>query len=444
MGTLVLASLLQASSQSKAWGAYNEPRYKRPRCTTTRSSTTTKEVQKGIKKTAKVETESERRENNGSDCSLHVTHPSVEQYLPVPLSAEPPYTIIIPRKGHIHLRHGQTLNLVCPGEKNRLSLDPTEKIHEPQCENLSILKLNGINQPLSNFKCSIIVKGQVNKQLRPCASGKGTLYDIGHKLPSGQWVGLITVCHDSNSGSTFYTKHQLIGSEIEYASKSTYRPEFSKEGLGIDASYMYLISSQKEAFTITLNSTDLADIYIRQNSFLVKGHLAPHADFLLATSQYSTYFYLNAAPKWQSVNNANWKSLEMAVRKNSRSYGTVDVFTGTHGLLTYPDINNNPQPIYLGGNGVLPVPKHFWKVVRSHRDNSGIAFVVINDPFLKDVPKAEQLLCPDICAAAGWANPNWAKPEKGYLYCCEVSSFREAVSVAPPLEVAGILRAVAL
>ena len=50
-------------------------------------------------------------------------------------------------------------------------------------------------------------------------------------------------------------------------------------------------------------------------NYFAKGHLAPDAAFIYDAFQDATYYYINVAPPFQSFNNGNWKSLEMAVRE---------------------------------------------------------------------------------------------------------------------------------
>lgn len=55
--------------------------------------------------------------------------------------------------------------------------------------------------------------------------------------------------------------------------------------------------------------------YILARSYLSRGHLSPDGDFLLGAWQDLTYFYVNTAPQWQSINGGNWMQVETMVRR---------------------------------------------------------------------------------------------------------------------------------
>ena len=55
-------------------------------------------------------------------------------------------------------------------------------------------------------------------------------------------------------------------------------------------------------------------------NFLAKGHLAPDAAFVYQEEADATYFYINVAPQFQSINNQNWKAIETATREIAERY----------------------------------------------------------------------------------------------------------------------------
>ena len=61
----------------------------------------------------------------------------------------------------------------------------------------------------------------------------------------------------------------------------------------------------------------------RKINFLAKGHLAPDAAFVYQEEADATYFYINAAPQFQSFNNQNWKEIERATRELAKRYSRL-------------------------------------------------------------------------------------------------------------------------
>ena len=92
----------------------------------------------------------------------------------------------------------------------------------------------------------------------------------------------------------------------------------------------------------------------------------------------------------------------------------ISVYTGTSGILKYPDVNNNPQDIYLYNSHYIPAPLYYWKVLQDkvhspaqlvdtltvllhykyqiflllhfQRSNTAAAFIGVNDPHKTSVP----------------------------------------------------------
>ena len=42
----------------------------------------------------------------------------------------------------------------------------------------------------------------------------------------------------------------------------------------------------------------------------------------------------------------------------------ISVYSGTHGVLEFPDVNNNHQQIYLYNKTYIPAPLFYWKVLQ--------------------------------------------------------------------------------
>ena len=176
---------------------------------------------------------------------------------------------------------------------------------------------------------------------------------------------------------------------------------------------------------------------VGKSHYFARGHFAPDGDFIDAASQDATYYYLNAAPQWQSFNNGNWKALELATRKLAAGLRrTLTIYTGGYSILTLADDQGLQKPIYLAtdsnNNGLIPVPKYYWKVVHDPLSNRAVAFVGINNPHLSGVAGGD-VFCRDVCDQVPWVTWNRLKIPSGYTFCCTVAQLKQNVAYAPEL-----------
>lgn len=140
----------------------------------------------------------------------------------------------------------------------------------------------------------------------------------------------------------------------------------------------------------------------------------------------------------QTINNANWKSVEYAVKRLSEITGKhLVIITGTHEILELKNSLNNMVPITLE-NGRLPVPKYIWKLVYDPVCSTGIVLVVLNNPFSTSYIGIE--FCHNICDNYGWGKRAWREFDKGYIFCCKVSDFQNTVRTHSNIHVRGVLR----
>lgn len=134
--------------------------------------------------------------------------------------------------------------------------------------------------------------------------------------------------------------------------------------------------------------------------------------------------------------------LEIGVR-NTALARQVDltIYTGTFSVMTLADVNGVQQPIYLAfdenGNGLIPAPKYFWKVVHEPISNTATAVIGMNSPYI-DVVRPEDIICPDVCDQIPWVNSaifSLTNITRGYTFCCTAADLHKAVSFAPNLDV---------
>lgn len=332
------------------------------------------------------------------------------------------------------------LTVSCPGATIKSTNLPEMKVSCLEGSNFIKEGDGEIIQP-ADFACSRSVRETVRQESTPCGpSGGATISQIGWTI-NGKFLNQISVCHSSHLEHTYYTNHTIRGRYVHARNVDEGRPNF-KEGPFYDqssAATAYKLRTQKQTFHRLLGESQGQRLFKHNKVFFAKGHLAADADFLHREWQDATYYYANAAPQWQTFNNGNWKSLEMAVRKMADQRKTdIVVYTGTLDQLMLTDDGGNRQNMYLAetandatqNNGLIPVPRFFWKVVIDPLAYKAIAFVGLNNPHAEQV-KEPYVFCQDVCDASGWPLPNRKDFVRGYMFCCSFADFRRTVDWIP-------------
>ncbi|CAH1995621.1 unnamed protein product [Acanthoscelides obtectus] len=342
------------------------------------------------------------------------------------------YQQVLPTGGVISLNEGGTIILTCSGctSQNNLKFAESESSVTVTCKHSS-LYYKGIRLDFEkDVKCKKLVCNSV-KNTGSCGRS-GTEYQIGYEVHDRDDVLTdVLSCYDHSSWIPLYAFHVVHGRNLEGA-KQIPRPDFRKGTLdnGRIIADVFQQKNQTEIFK-HLTGTDK---YITHSSYLEKGHLAPQGDFVYPTSQISSFYYINVAPQWKSINNGNWKSVEYDVRQfANRSVSDVQVYTGTYDVL-----NLNGKNIYLVQDRYLPVPKYIWKIVYASlapRKNGAIVLIILNNPYARKV----EPLCRSICGPYGWGKDERSKFSKGHVHCCDYREFRLKVPFVPDLDVTEVL-----
>lgn len=339
----------------------------------------------------------------------------------------------------ITLTENQVVTVACEGNNNVLTATNMQ-INSGECATAgSSLLIGTQNLEYGSLGCKTVVKETI-KETGTCSVG-GTHIEIGWQV-STRFINQMTICHVKSTANTLYSINTISGANIAADDKSNLRPSFRKGGfyVGINVDAGYSQTGQNISVADIVGSAELATTYINlsKSNFFARGHLSPDGDFIDAGSQDASYYFINAAPQWQSFNNGNWKSLEFGVRNLAISRGfDLVIYTGTHEILTLADINGIQKPIYLAkdsnNNNLLPAPKYFWKVVHDPVTNTATAVIGINNPHLTTITGAD-VFCADVCNQLTWMTwTNRFEISKGYMFCCTVESLSNVVAHAPNL-----------
>nr|XP_032512098.1 uncharacterized protein LOC116766366 [Danaus plexippus plexippus] len=245
-------------------------------------------------------------------------------------------------------------------------------------------------------------------------------------------------CYNQNRMEVLYVWYNQNANNAVHQTGVS-RPSWSAGGFfpGVNINNVYTQASQKTAIARLVGNA-LADKYVTNNQFLARGHLAAKSDYVFATGQRATFFFINAAPQWQPFNAGNWNNLELNLRARigRARYNTV-IYSGTFGVTQLRNSNGKMVNIFLDNNRV-PVPQYFYKVVYDQSRRRGTAFVSINNPHYTLAEARKLQFCTDRCRnnnAFSWINWRPDRLDLGYSFCCTISDFRRVIGHIPNFDV---------
>lgn len=346
-------------------------------------------------------------------------------------------------EGVIELKHGESMDMYCTQSFKAPFVNSTELT--ATCWNGMNFIVNGELYNFKNFSCSAWPAYTARRTNRGCNGGTDLL-EVGFVLSDG-FLKTMDVCHDEINEVTRYVHHVLTPSSAAYQ-KSVTRPSFKPGDFyaGKDVDKLYTQVQQNITISEILGM-DASPYFNGSNIYLARGHMAAKVDFIFGSPQRATFFFVNAAPQWQVFNAGNWERVEDGVRKYVADQSlTADCYTGVWGISTLPDVNGTHRELYLAfdenNNGLIPVPKIYFRVVIDRETRQGIVLIGVNNPHasLQQI-REEYLICEDIGHKINWIN--WSKEDliKGYSYACSVPDFIKVVRDLPlaDLETTGVL-----
>jgi hypothetical protein len=310
------------------------------------------------------------------------------------------------------------------------------------CSSGNKFSVDNTHYNFSDFGCRSYPYHTARTTGSKCYDGTKSHIEVGFEVES-DFYKLIDICFDDTVFTTLYSNFTLV-SGINGTQTASGRPDFLDDNLynNISINDCYNKTKQQKTINNILHLSPSDDKYINSN-FLSRGHYTARADFVYVNQKNATFHFVNAAPQWQTFNAGNWNSLETSVRAYAdQNKLTLDVYTGTHGVLTLPDINGNEKELYLyvdtNNNTGIPVPKLFWKAVYDPKTQAGTVFVGINNPYESNL-QGDYLICKDVCSNITWIQWDQENIQKGYSYCCDVKDFRRTVKTLPDFNVTSLL-----
>lgn len=160
--------------------------------------------------------------------------------------------------------------------------------------------------------------------------------------------------------------------------------------------------------------------------YLERGHLTPHADFVMAYEQFGTYYYMNVIPQFKDVNNGNWLRIEKLTRQIAATLNDDLVVYTSYSFNIPAKFSNNKISVLLDENDQNSIiPERLYKVLYYPKRKSGIVFVVYNNPYKKHLDSIPNY-CKEECNLANLKEfENLIDPTKGYVMCCKINYLKD-------------------
>lgn len=296
----------------------------------------------------------------------------------------------------------------------------------------------------NEFICNKLPKHTARHTKIPCGGifSSANIAEIGFEVDE-RFIHMIDVCHDDKTANTLWTHYYQRPNNAMYQSGFP-RIQFIQGNFypGLSVNNLYTIAQQRRTIAKILGSDDLSWEMVPEkgNIYLARGHMCAKTDFIYGIQQQATFYFINVAPQWQSFNAGNWQYIEDGVRRFVADRGIeTEIWTGTYGIMTLPDINGIHRKMYLDidDNGVgrkIPVPKIYYKIVIEPETERGIVFIGVNNPHTTDDEiQSDYMLCDDVSESVNYLKWKKSNITLGYSYACEVNQFAKRIEDLPKL-----------
>ncbi|KAJ8667403.1 hypothetical protein QAD02_009066 [Eretmocerus hayati] len=358
-----------------------------------------------------------------------------DEHGPLIISTDEPTVVYPDAKNPSFLEFGfnQSARVFCPGNALVIS-NITQKgsLGTIRCVSDKTFSINRELEEIKNIACKSRAKSKVQKTNEKCAT-QAQIHRIGFEVDE-QFLETIEFCHSNTLGHTFWS-HGIVVPAIAGRQTKGRKNDFGLGSLfvAIPIKQAYKRTQQYETFlNLFARDRNATERYLPSNGgdqYFAKGHLVANADEFYQAEQDSTFLYANVVPMWQQVNNGNWKVIEGLVRRLAGEKGTsLDVWTGGIGILSLPDGNGDEVEIFLiTSKGAekrqsIPAPRILFKYVYNAKDNEGLVFLSVNNPYVDKKSVHDYIICKEYehCKSV---MPNSINTGKGYSYCCTVGDF---------------------
>lgn len=337
---------------------------------------------------------------------------------------------------YIEAETGDVFKLACPGSSlSSLGGEMAEAV----CVSGTDFSVDGETYSFSKLGCNSQPKEDTNDLGTACGpNGDGEEIQIGYPTLGG-FQETIRVCFNRAEARTYYSTH-IIYRNIIARDSGNDRPSFkADEYFDFDVDEAYKRDNQE---VVVQQQTGISSYIDNGEYFMSRGHLAPNADFIYYHFMDSTFHFINVAPQWQIFNGIHWAQLEQSCRDFVASIERdLIVYTGTSGTLELKNTQQTYVEIFLmPEDKILAPPKYYWRVLFDPLENTGVAFVGVNNPYVMEDEVNDFTVCSPLNSHPvmdGVNDPT--RLDYGLTYACTVEDLAAAFPEVPELGNLGLL-----
>lgn len=351
------------------------------------------------------------------------------------------------RNGIVSLRSGESVEIFCSGSFVAPFVGTQTLM--AQCVGNHRFVVSGRNFAFSELACNAQVAHTARRATRQSCKFGATEIEVGFRVSATRFLNVMDVCFDETRENTFYVHYEQTPANAGFQ-RSFPRPSFITGTFfgGRHVDRLYFGAVQRSTISNIIGQARVNALWDdSRDFFLARGHLAARADSIFGSQQRATFYFINAAPQWHSFNAGNWERIESGVRNMVANRNmNVEIYTGTFGIQELADVNGVRRQLFLDfdarGNGLIPVPTYFYKVVIGERFRRGVVFVGVNNPHATwaEINAGRYNICRDVSNEITYINWNRSNLAMGYSYACDVNEFVRVVRHLPDnLQSTGLL-----
>uniref|UniRef100_A0A1B0G3Y0 DNA/RNA non-specific endonuclease/pyrophosphatase/phosphodiesterase domain-containing protein n=1 Tax=Glossina morsitans morsitans TaxID=37546 RepID=A0A1B0G3Y0_GLOMM len=352
------------------------------------------------------------------------------------------YKLFQPIAKQTHFLDESKIKLICTNEDNFLKRSSGNQL-TLTCTDGEFLDASGAKREIRGISCEKLPTYVIKKTTERCAVNF-FIYHVGYEIDSRFYGPIYKICYGDNNPAGFYTHHIINGQALKYKlsrGSKFYTSLITTKFMAEELDDLYYLQSQLKVFKyLNHNGRSIVNDF----NYFVEGRLTPDTDMITFYEKLCTYDYANVIPQFRTVRDGNVLLVEKRLRDLAMKQNLkLDVYSGYFQTLKM-NLEGQDKYIYLDNQAEHPehpVPQYIYKFAFDKFNNSGLVFVILNDPYSARSGKLMKEFCKNVCEEANVKTRRFRLRKNGYTTCCRYSEFKRKIRILPEtIEVKHILK----